>query len=292
MPQTGYYKHKSGINAGKYEYWDGERWAGNGQVFNSKEEALSNQRSQRTGVPQMSAGIPQASWQQSMQPQNQQNTANKKGKNKPAKKKHTWVWVLLGILLAVALIGGGVVWYLATTPAQEITGSAKPAPEVNMKVGTTQKGQDEADAGTAANGALSKEQLEEKAKQAEKEGNSAMADYYKTLAKSAPKAEEKATDNTESANLTAAKEIATGISQGQCSAMKDKYGSKLDDTQFPCDGYDANKGGVKVLSDDKSTATQAEEIKLQWGQDKDKQQGIDIIFDASGAVTSALPIKN
>lgn len=322
MLQPGYYKHNGGPNKGKYEYWDGTKWAGNGRLFSSKEQALAFMKSQnvdshnsRSNVVQygfgqgaqakgQGQGASQMAFPSQLQTQGQQQVQGfpqqgaaqsevdkgKKGKNgKKAKKR--WPWILLGVLLVITLVAGGVVLYLANTPAQEIEGSAKPAPEVSMSVGETKKGE-AAEAGSAANGALSKEQLLAKAQKAKDAGNKQQAEYYKDLAKNAPKAEKKQEDSTVSANKEAALDIANSIAQGSCGAAKEKYAKSVDEKLFTCEGYDANKGQVSVVSDNLSKATKQEEFKLQWGSDKDKQQGVTILFDATGQVVSAMPFKN
>ena len=330
MLQPGYYKHNGGPNKGKYEYWDGTKWAGNGRLFSSKEQALAFMKSQNAGShnnrpsaaqygfgrgPQ---GQSQVQGQAQSQAQGASQTASpsqsqaqsqpqaqgfpqqgaaqsevdkgKKGKNGKNPKKR-WPWILLGVLLVIALVAGGVVLYLANTPAQEIEGSAKPAPEVSMSVGETKKGE-AAEAGSAANGALSKEQLLAKAQKAKDAGNKQQAEYYEDLAKNAPKAEKKQEDSTVSANKEAALDIANNIAQGSCGTAKEKYAKSVDEKLFTCEGYDANKGQVSVVSDNLSKATKQEEFKLQWGTDKDKQQGVTILFDATGQVVSAMPFKN
>ena len=324
MLQPGYYKHNGGPNKGKYEYWDGIKWAGNGRLFSSKEQALAFMKSQNAGsynnrpsavqygFGQGTQGIqaqgasqttfpsqPQTQSQPQAQGFPQQGTAQseadkgKKGKNgkKSKKSKKRWPWILLGVLLVIALVAGGVVLYLANTPAQEIKGSAKPAPEVSMSVGETKKGE-AAEAGSAANGALSKEQLLAKAQKAKDAGNKQQAEYYEDLAKNAPKAEKKQEDSTVSANKEAALDIANSIAQGSCGTAKEKYAKSVDGKLFTCEGYDANKGQVSVVSDNLSKATKQEEFKLQWGTDKDKQQGVTILFDATGQVVSVMPFKN
>lgn len=310
MLKPGYYRHNGGPNKGRYEYWDGSKWAGNGRLFDTKEQALSFMREQSR--ERASAGIqgfqgarpqgiqPQGAFPVQGQPQGQgfpqqgfaQPEANsgKKG-SKPKKSKKRWPWVLLGVFLVIALIAGGVVYHLANTPAQEIKGSAKPAPSVSMRVGETKKGED-AEAGSAANGALSKEQLLEKAQKAKDAGNKQQAEYYEDLAKNAPEAEKKTEDNTVSANKEAALDIANNIAKGACGTAKDKYAKGVDDKLFPCDGYDANNGQASVVSDNLSKATNQEEFKLQWGTDQGKQQGVTILFDATGQVVSAMPFKN
>ena len=337
MLQPGYYKHNGGPNKGKYEYWDGTKWAGNGRLFSSKEQALAFMKSQNTGshnnrssavqygfgqgsqgIQSQVQGQSQAQGQAQPQAQGASQTAflsqsqaqsqpqvqgfpqqgaaeseadkGKKGKNGKNSKKR-WPWILLGVLLVIALVAGGVVLYLANTPAQEIKGSAKPAPEVSMSVGETKKGE-EAEAGSAANGALSKEQLLAKAQKAKDAGNKQQAEYYEDLAKNAPKAEKKQEDSTVSANKEAALDIANSIAQGSCGTAKEKYAKSVDEKLFTCEGYDANKGQVSVVSDNLSKATKQEEFKLQWGTDKDKQQGVTILFDATGQVVSAMPFKN
>lgn len=330
MLQPGYYKHNGGPNKGKYEYWDGTKWAGNGRLFSSKEQALAFMKSQNSGShnnrpsaaqygfgqgPQgqsqvqgqaqsQAQGASQTAFPSQSQPQGQpqaqgfpqQGAAQpevvkgKKGKDGKNPKKR-WPWVLLGVLLVIALAAGGVVLYLANTPAQEIKGSAKPAPEVSMSVGETKKGE-AAEAGSAANGALSKEQLLAKAQKAKDAGNKQQAEYYEGLAKNAPKAEKKQEDSTVSANKEAALDIANNIAQGSCGTAKEKYARSVDEKLFTCEGYDANKGQVSVVSDNLSKATKQEEFKLQWGTDKDKQQGVTILFDATGQVVSAMPFKN
>lgn len=331
MLQPGYYKHNGGPNKGKYEYWDGTKWAGNGRLFSSKEQALAFMKSQNAGShnnrssavqygfgqgtqgiqPQVQGqsqaqtqvqGTSQTAFPSQSQAQSQPQVQGfpqqgadkgKKGKNgkngKNSKKR--WPWILLGVLLVIALVAGGVVLYLANTPAQEIKGSAKPAPEVSMSVGETKKGE-EAEAGSAANGALSKEQLLAKAQKAKDAGNKQQAEYYEDLAKNAPKAEKKQEDSTVSANKEAALDIANSIAQGSCGTAKEKYAKSVDEKLFTCEGYDANKGQVSVVSDNLSKATKQEEFKLQWGTDKDKQQGVTILFDATGQVVSAMPFKN
>lgn len=327
MLQPGYYKHNGGPNKGKYEYWDGTKWAGNGRLFSSKEQALAFMKSQNAGshnnrpsavqygfgqgaqgIQQQAQGqgasqmaFPSQSQTQGQpQPQAQgfpqqgadQSEADKGKKGKNGKKsKKRWPWILLGVLLVIALVAGGVVLYLANTPAQEIKGSAKPAPEVSMSVGETKKGE-AAEAGSAANGALSKEQLLAKAQKAKDAGNKQQAEYYEDLAKNAPKAEKKQEDSTVSANKEAALDIANSIAQGSCGTAKEKYAKSVDEKLFTCEGYDANKGQVSVVSDNLSKATKQEEFKLQWGTDKDKQQGVTILFDATGQVVSAMPFKN
>ena len=338
MLQPGYYKHNGGPNKGKYEYWDGTKWAGNGRLFSSKEQALAFIKSQNAGSHNnrpsavqygfgqgaqgiQAQGQPQAQSQAQLQAQGASQTAfpsqsqaqgqpqvqgfpqqratqseadkGKKGKNdkNPKKSKKRWPWILLGVLLVIALVAGGVVLYLANTPAQEIKGSAKPAPEVSMSVGETKKGE-AAEAGSAANGALSKEQLLAKAQKAKDAGNKQQAEYYEDLAKNAPKAEKKQEDSTVSANKEAALDIANSIAQGSCGTAKEKYAKSVDEKLFTCEGYDANKGQVSVVSDNLSKATKQEEFKLQWGTDKDKQQGVTILFDATGQVVSAMPFKN
>lgn len=303
MLKPGYYRHNGGPNKGRYEYWDGSKWAGNGRLFDTKEQALSFMREQSR--ERATAGIqPQGAFPAQGQPQGQpqaqgfpqqglaQPEANggKKG-SKPKKSKKRWPWVLLGVFLVIALIAGGVVYHLANTPAQEIKGSAKPAPSVSMRVGETKKGED-AEAGSAANGALSKEQLLEKAQKAKDAGNKQQAEYYEDLAKNAPEAEKKTEDNTVSANKEAALDIANNIAKGACGTAKDKYAKGVDDKLFPCDGYDANNGQASVVSDNLSKATNQEEFKLQWGTDQGKQQGVTILFDATGQVVSAMPFKN
>lgn len=307
MLKPGYYRHNGGPNKGRYEYWDGSKWAGNGRLFDSKEQALSFMREQSR--QRATAGI-QGTQAQGIQPQGafpmqgqsqaqgfpQQGFAQpeansgKKG-NKPKKSKKRWPWVLLGVFLVIALIAGGVIYHLANTPAQEIKGSAKPAPSVSMRVGETEKGED-AEAGSAANGALSKEQLLEKAQKAKDAGNKQQAEYYEDLAKNAPEAEKKTEDNTVSANKEAALDIANNIAKGACGTAKGKYAKGVDDKLFPCDGYDANNGQASVVSDNLSKATNQEEFKLQWGTDQGKQQGVTILFDATGQVVSAVPFKN
>lgn len=313
MLKPGYYKHNGGPNKGRYEYWDGSKWAGNGRLFDSREQALAfmrkresgahsgatkygfGQESSQQGIPgqmngqmpgQMSGQMPGAFQQQGQAAQQGTNT----GKT-VKKSKKSWPWVLLGVFLVIALIAGGVVWYLANTPAQEIKGSAKPAPEVSMSVGETKKGED-AEAGSAANGALSKEQLLEKAQKAKDAGNKQQAEYYEALAKNAPEAEKKTEDNTVSANREAALDIANNIAKGYCGTVKDKYAKHVDGKLFPCDGYDVNNGQASVVSDNLSKATNQEEFKLQWGTDQGKQQGVTILFDATGQVVSAMPFKN
>lgn len=330
MLQPGYYKHNGGPNKGKYEYWDGTKWAGNGRLFSSKEQALAFMKSQNAGSHnnrpsavqygfgqgaqgQLQAqsqaqgqgqGASQMALPSQLQPQGQQQVQGfpqqgaaqseadkgKNGKN-PKKSKKRWPWILLGVLLVIALVAGGVVLYLANTPAQEIEGSAKPAPEVSMSVGETKKGE-AAEAGSAANGALSKEQLLAKAQKAKDAGNKQQAEYYEDLAKNAPKAEKKQEDSTVSTNKEAALDIANSIAQGSCGTAKEKYAKSVDEKLFTCEGYDANKGQVAVVSDNLSKATKQEEFKLQWGTDKDKQQGVTILFDATGQVVSAMPFKN
>lgn len=320
MLQPGYYKHNGGPNKGKYEYWDGAKWAGNGRLFDSKEQALAFMKEQHRNThsgatqygfgqaaqqgiqPQMQGqpqGVPQTSFpSQNMQGQGfpqqgsaQSGSAKDKKDKFGGKSKKCWPWILLGVLLVIALIAGGVVLYLANTPAQEIAGSAKPAPEVNMSVGETKKGE-EAEAGSAANGALSREQLLAKAQKAKDAGNKQQAEYYEDLAKNAPKAEKKKQDSTVSANKEAALDIANSIAQGSCGTAKEKYAKSVDEKLFTCEGYDANKGQVTVVSDSLSKATKQEEFKLQWGTDKDKQQGVTILFDATGQVVSVMPFKN
>lgn len=320
MLQPGYYKHNGGPNKGRYEYWDGSKWAGNGRLFDSKEQALSFMKSQKAGAHNSqtqygfgqgnqgnpgngSSGIQgaQGASQMGFPSQSQGQVSGfpqqgipqqegDKGK-KPKKTKKRWPWILLGVFLVIALIAGCVVWYLAHTPAQEIEGSATPAPAVSMSVGETKKGED-AEAGSAANGALSKEQLLEKAQKAKDAGNEQQAEYYESLAKNAPEAEKKTEDNTVSANKEAALDIANSIAKGSCGTAKDKYAKSVDDKLFPCDGYDANNGQASVVSDNLSQATNQEEFKLQWGTDQGKQQGVTILFDATGQVVSALPFKN
>lgn len=323
MLQPGYYKHNGGPNKGKYEYWDGTKWAGNGRLFSSKEQALAFMKSQNAGshnnrpsavqygfgqgaqgIQPQAQGTSQTAFPSQLQPQGQQQVQGfpqqgaaqseadkgKKGKN-GKKSKKCWPWILLGVLLVIALVAGGVVLYLANTPAQEIEGSAKPAPEVSMSVGETKKGE-AAEAGSAANGALSKEQLLAKAQKAKDAGNKQQAEYYEDLAKNAPKAEKKQEDSTVSANKEAALDIANSIAQGSCGTAKEKYAKSVDEKLFTCEGYDANKGQVSVVSDNLSKATKQEEFKLQWGTDKDKQQGVTILFDATGQVVSAMPFKN
>lgn len=333
MLQPGYYKHNGGPNKGKYEYWDGTKWAGNGRLFGSKEQALAFMKSQNAGshnnrpsavqygfgqgtqgiqaqaqsqaqLQAQGQGASQMAFPSQSQTQNQpqvqgfpqQGTAQseadkgKKGKN-GKKSKKCWPWILLGVLLVIALVAGGVVLYLANTPAQEIEGSAKPAPEVSMSVGETKKGE-AAEAGSAANGALSKEQLLAKAQKAKDAGNKQQAEYYEDLAKNAPKAEKKQEDSTVSANKEVALDIANSIAQGSCGTAKEKYAKSVDEKLFTCEGYDANNGQVSVVSDNLSKATKQEEFKLQWGTDKDKQQGVTILFDATGQVVSAMPFKN
>lgn len=308
MLKPGYYRHNGGPNKGRYEYWDGSKWAGNGRLFDSKEQALAFMREQSreraTAGIQPQGAQPQGAFPAQGQPQAQtqgqgfpqqgfaQPEANsgKKG-SKPKKSKKRWPWVLLGVFLVIALIAGGVVYHLANTPAQEIKGSAKPAPSVSMRVGETKKGED-AEAGSAANGALSKEQLLEKAQKAKDAGNKQQAEYYEDLAKNAPEAEKNTEDNTVSANKEAALDIANNIAKGACGTAKDKYAKGVDDKLFPCDGYDANNGQASVVSDNLSKATNQEEFKLQWGTDQGKQQGVTILFDATGQVVSAMPFKN
>lgn len=323
MLQPGYYKHNGGPNKGKYEYWDGTKWAGNGRLFSSKEQALAFMKSQNAGShnnrpsavqygfgqgPQgiqaqaqgqvrgqgASQTVSPSQSQAQSQPQAQgfpQQGAAQSEVDKGKNPKKRWPWVLLGVLLVIALVAGGVVLYLANTPAQEIEGSAKPAPEVSMSVGETKKGE-AAEAGSAANGALSKEQLLAKAQKAKDAGNKQQAEYYEDLAKNAPKAEKKQEDSTVSANKEAALDIANNIAQGSCGTAKEKYAKSVDEKLFTCEGYDANKGQVSVVSDNLSKATKQEEFKLQWGTDKDKQQGVTILFDATGQVVSAMPFKN
>lgn len=312
MLKPGYYRHNGGPNKGRYEYWDGSKWAGNGRLFDSKEQALAFMREQSRGFqgvqpqgiqPQEQGAFPvqgqvQGQAQQRGQAQGfpqqgfvqQEANGGKKG-SKTKKSKKSWPWVLLGVFLVIALIAGGVVYHLANTPAQEIKGSAKPAPSVSMRVGETKKGED-AEAGSAANGALSKEQLLEKAQKAKDAGNKQQAEYYEDLAKNAPEAEKKTEDNTVSANKEAALDIANNIAKGACGTAKDKYAKSVDDKLFPCDGYDANNGQASVVSDNLSKATNQEEFKLQWGTDQGKQQGVTILFDATGQVVSAMPFKN
>lgn len=312
MLKPGYYRHNGGPNKGRYEYWDGSKWAGNGRLFDSKEQALAFMREQSRGFqgvqpqgiqPQEQGAFPvqgqgQGQAQQRGQAQGfpqqgfvqQEDNGGKKG-SKTKKSKKSWPWVLLGVFLVIALIAGGVVYHLANTPAQEIKGSAKPAPSVSMRVGETKKGED-AEAGSAANGALSKEQLLEKAQKAKDAGNKQQAEYYEDLAKNAPEAEKKTEDNTVSANKEAALDIANNIAKGACGTAKDKYAKSVDDKLFPCDGYDANNGQASVVSDNLSKATNQEEFKLQWGTDQGKQQGVTILFDATGQVVSAMPFKN
>lgn len=318
MLQPGYYKHNGGPNKGKYEYWDGTKWAGNGRLFSSKEQALAFMKSQNAGshnnrssavqygfgqgpqgIQSQAQGASQTAFPSQSQAQSQPQVQGfpqqgadkgKKGKNGKNSKKR-WPWILLGVLLVIALVAGGVVLYLANTPAQEIKGSAKLAPEVSMSVGETKKGE-EAEAGSAANGALSKEQLLAKAQKAKDAGNKQQAEYYEDLAKNAPKAEKKQEDSTVSANKEAALDIANSIAQGSCGTVKEKYAKSVDEKLFTCEGYDANKGQVSVVSDNLSKATKQEEFKLQWGTDKDKQQGVTILFDATGQVVSAMPFKN
>ena len=308
MLKPGYYRHNGGPNKGRYEYWDGSKWAGNGRIFDSKEQALAFMReqsrerdtagiqgTQSQGVfPMQAQAQQQAQGQARGFPQQgfvQQEANGNKKDIKPKKSKKSWPWVLLGVFLVIALIAGGVVYHLANTPAQEIKGSAKPAPSVSMRVGETKKGED-AEAGSAANGALSKEQLLEKAQKAKDAGNKQQAEYYEDLAKNAPEAEKKTEDNTVSANKEAALDIANNIAKGACGTAKDKYAKSVDDKLFPCDGYDANNGQVSVVSDNLSKATNQEEFKLQWGTDQGKQQGVTILFDATGQVVSAMPFKN
>lgn len=315
MLKPGYYKHNGGPNKGRYEYWDGSKWAGNGRLFDSKEQALAfmrrseskggahsgatqygfGQEADQRGIPGQMNGQMPGQMQGQMQvafPQQGQATQQGANTDKTAKKyKKSWPWVLLGVFLVIALIAGGVVWYLANTPAQEIKGSAKPAPEVSMRVGETKKGEDAED-GSAANGALSKEQLLEKAQKAKDAGNKQQAEYYEDLAKNAPEAEKKTEDNTVSANRTAALDIANNIAKGYCGTVKDKYAKHVDGKLFPCDGYDVNNGQASVVSDNLSKATNQEEFKLQWGTDQGKQQGVTILFDATGQVVSAMPFKN
>jgi uncharacterized membrane protein len=316
MLKPGYYKHNGGPNKGRYEYWDGSKWAGNGRLFDSKEQALAFMRRSESksgahsgvhsGATQYGFGQ-EGNAQGQMQGQMrgafpkqgqdftpQQGQAAQQGANngKTAKKsKKSWPWVLLGVFLVIALIAGGVVWHLANTPAQEIKGSAKPAPEVSMSVGETKKGED-SEAGSAANGALSKEQLLEKAQKAKDAGNKQQAEYYEALAKNAPEAEKKTEDDTVSANKEAALDIANNIAKGYCGTVKDKYAKHVDGKLFLCDGYDANNGQASVVSDNLSKATNQEEFKLQWGTDQGKQQGVTILFDATGQVVSAMPFKN
>lgn len=312
MLKPGYYRHNGGPNKGRYEYWDGSKWAGNGRLFDSKEQALAFMREQSRGFqgvqpqgiqPQEQGAFPvqgqgQGQAQQRGQAQGfpqqgfvqQEDNGGKKG-SKTKKSKKSWPWVLLGVFLVIALIAGGVVYHLANTPAQEIKGSAKPAPSVSMRVGETKKGED-AEAGSAANGALSKEQLLEKAQKAKDAGNKQQAEYYEDLAKNAPEAEKKTEDNTVSANKEAALDIANNIAKGACGTAKDKYAKSVDGKLFPCDGYDANNGQASVVSDNLSKATNQEEFKLQWGTDQGKQQGVTILFDATGQVVSAMPFKN
>lgn len=312
MLKPGYYRHNGGPNKGRYEYWDGSKWAGNGRLFDSKEQALAFMREQSRGFqgvqpqgiqPQEQGAFPvqgqvQGQAQQRGQAQGfpqqgfvqQEANGGKKG-SKTKKSKKSWPWVLLGVFLVIALIAGGVVYHLANTPAQEIKGSAKPAPSVSMRVGETKKGED-AEAGSAANGALSKEQLLEKAQKAKDAGNKQQAEYYEDLAKNAPEAEKKTEDNTVSANKEAALDIANNIAKGACGTAKDKYAKSVDGKLFPCDGYDANNGQASVVSDNLSKATNQEEFKLQWGTDQGKQQGVTILFDATGQVVSAMPFKN
>lgn len=306
MLKPGYYRHNGGPNKGRYEYWDGSKWAGNGRLFDTKEQALAFMREQSRGFqgarpqgiqPQEQGAFPmQGQAQAQAQGFPQQGVAQpkanggKKG-SKPKKSKKRWPWVLLGVFLVIALIAGAVVYHLANTPAQEIKGSAKPAPSVSMRVGETKKGED-AEAGSAANGALSKEQLLEKAQKAKDAGNKQQAEYYEDLAKNAPEAEKKTEDNTVSANKEAALDIANNIAKGSCGTAKDKYAKSVDDKLFPCDGYDINNGQASVVSDNLSKATNQEEFKLQWGTDQGKQQGVTILFDAAGQVVSAMPFKN
>lgn len=304
MLKPGYYRHNGGPNKGRYEYWDGSKWAGNGRLFDSKEQALAFMREQsrerHTAGIQPQGAQPQGAFPMQGQPQSQgfpqqgfaQPEANQDKKGSKSKKsKKRWPWVLLGVFLVIALIAGGVIYHLANTPAQEIKGSAKPAPSVSMRVGETKKGED-AEAGSAANGALSKEQLLEKAQKAKDAGNKQQAEYYEDLAKNAPEAEKKTEDNTVSANKEAALDIANNIAKGACGTAKDKYAKGVDDKLFPCDGYDANNGQASVVSDNLSKATNQEEFKLQWGTDQGKQQGVTILFDATGQVVSAMPFKN
>ena len=308
MLKPGYYRHNGGPNKGRYEYWDGSKWAGNGRLFDTKEQALAfmreQSREQATAGIQPQGAQPQGAFPVQGQPQAQmqgqgfpqqgfaQPEATQDRKvNKPKKSKKRWPWVLLGVFFVIALIAGGVVYHLANTPAQEIKGSAKPAPSVSMRVGETKKGED-AEAGSAANGALSKEQLLEKAQKAKDAGNKQQAEYYEDLAKNAPEAEKKTEDNTVSANKEAALDIANNIAKGACGTAKGKYAKGVDDKLFPCDGYDANNGQASVVSDNLSKATNQEEFKLQWGTDQGKQQGVTILFDATGQVVSAMPFKN
>lgn len=342
----GFYPHKSGPYAGKFEYWTGSGWEGQGRVFNSLEEA---QRSRIQGQPSMGrrvgfgapqrgqagqvsqvgyggpqAGVPQG-WQgpqvgipqgaqgyngqgagagmgqlpqgdnQSDDEASQQPTDAKKKDSKPGKKRRVWPWVLLAVFLIAAGVSGAVVYGLANTPAVEVQGSAKPAPDVDMKVGETKKGVDQAEAGAAENGALSKEQLEQKAQEAEKAGNDGLADYYRALKKNAPEATDSGdseADPTVSANRTAAMAIAKGIATGQCAAVKAQYAEGLDDTQFSCEGYDANNGEVSVVSDEKSDATGIETFVLSWGAGAEKQQGAKVTFNGAGEVTSVTPVVN
>lgn len=344
----GFYPHKSGPYAGKFEYWTGSGWEGQGRVFNSLEEAQRSrmqgyggqpsvghrvgfgapQRSQvgqagyggpQAGIPQgwqgAQVGIPQGAQSyngqgvvagagmgqapqgdnQSGDEDSQQPTDGKKKGGKPGKKRRVWPWVLLAVFLIVAGIGGAVVYGLSNTPAVEVQGSAKPAPDVDMKVGETKKGVDQAEAGAAENGALSKEQLEQKAQEAEKAGNDGLADYYRALKKNAPEATDSGdseADPTVSANRTAAMAIAKGIATGQCAAVKAQYAEGLDDTQFSCEGYDANNGEVSVVSDEKSDATGIETFVLSWGADAGKQQGATVVFNGAGEVTSVTPVVN
>ena len=354
----GFYPHKSGPYTGKFEYWTGSGWEGQGRVFNSLEEAQRSRmqgyggqpsagRRVGFGAPQSGpqggqagyggspagygggpqggqagyggsqAGIPQG-WQSGngqgaaagagagagQVPQGdaqdgngalQQPTDVEKKGGKPSKKRRIWPWVLLAVFLIAAGVGGAVVYGLSNTPAVEVQGSAKPAPDVDMKVGETKKGVEKAEAGAAENGALSKEQLEQKAQEAEKAGNDGLADYYRALKENAPEAADNGdseADPTVSANRTAALAIGKGIATGQCAAVKAQYAEGLDDTQFSCEGYDANNGEVSVVSDEKSDATGIETFALSWGADAGKQQGATVVFNGAGEVTSVTPVVN
>lgn len=345
----GFYPHKSGPYAGKFEYWTGSGWEGQGRVFNSLEEAQRSRmqgyggqpsagRRVGFGAPQggpqggqagyggSQVGIPQG-WQgaqagiqqgaqsyngqgvsagadmgqppqggnQSGDEASQQLTDGKKKSGKPGKKRRVWPWELLAVFLIAAGVGGAVVYGLSNTPAVEVQGSAKPAPDVDMKVGETKKGVEKAEAGAAENGALSKEQLEQKAQEAEKAGNDGLAEYYRALKENAPEAADNGdskADPTVSANRTAALAIGKGIATGQCAAVKAQYAEGLDDTQFSCEGYDANNGEVSVVSDEKSDATGIETFVLSWGADAEKQQGAKVTFNGAGEVTSVTPVVN
>lgn len=279
---------------------------------------------EETGQSEVEEGLQKVSEKESKESKPKKTSKSSKKTKKKKKSKTAIVVVSVALLGILAAAGYGVVNHKTAIVVQ---GSGMFKEYSNDKSEKERLSDTTNTEGGNASG-LTYEQLTAKAEEAKKQGNEGQYQYYTQLAEAAKKDADKpnsgsssspsqsqgtssdtkdVTDiggmgvsakranNNDTKALADAKDIATMLSRGECSAAKGKYlpdegnGGYL----FPCDGWDAVKDAkVEVISDDVSMSTGREVVQVRWGSDKGKTQQAQLMFSSDSKLEQVIPVKN